>query len=120
MDRILARDGLNEQVRCGAGDDSAILDPGDLTAQDCERLDVGSSAEDGATIPGGAGTTPGPTTATRTADPYAKCRRLKANKKKACVRRIRALKRFSKLRGNKKKACIKKATRRFSDTGGAS
>ncbi|MDP8909821.1 MAG: hypothetical protein M3N47_12075 [Chloroflexota bacterium] len=145
MDRILARDGLNEQVRCGAGEDSAILDPGDLISQDCERRDVGSSPGDGGTTPGGGGatpggggtsaggggttpagggttaggggTTPGPTTATpRKADPYVKCRRLKGNKKKACVSKVRALKRCSKLKGNKKKACIKKAMRRFSGT----
>ncbi|MBW3653330.1 MAG: hypothetical protein KY433_06995, partial [Actinobacteria bacterium] len=45
-DTILARDGNDERVSCGTGEDSAVLDPGDITLnylQDlCEHVDRGA------------------------------------------------------------------------------
>ena len=113
-DRILARDGLDENVRCGRGEDSAILDPLDRTDQECEQVDRRGSL--GGTTPG-TGLSPGAATPPLTRDPYAKCRRLKGKKKKACVRKVKGLKRCSRLKGKKKKVCVRKVTRRLSGTG---
>lgn len=47
-DTILARDGTAETINCGAGTDSAIVDPSDMTLgfgdRSCERVDRGTVA----------------------------------------------------------------------------
>lgn len=52
---INSRDGIAENVSCGAGDDTAIVDPTDTVAGDCEHVDNGITAP---SIPS-TGTTPG-------------------------------------------------------------
>lgn len=42
VDRIGARDGVADDVACGAGDDTAIVDSLDVVAADCEHVFVGS------------------------------------------------------------------------------
>ncbi len=130
-DRIFARDGLTEEIRCGRGDDTAILDPTDKTDQECERVDnsrsgSGSVQSDGQRQPGTrAGQAATPTrcknlTGNRKraciskAKALARCHRLKGSRKKACVNKARALAKCNRLKGHKKKACVRRANRKFS------
>lgn len=130
-DRIFARDGLTEEIRCGRGEDTAILDPTDKTDQECERVDnsrsgSGSVASDGQRQPGtsaGQAATPARCknlAGTRKqaciseAKALARCNRLKASRKRACVNKARALAKCNRLKGHKKKACVRKVNRKFS------
>jgi Ca2+-binding RTX toxin-like protein len=39
-DTLVARDGLADRVRCGAGDDTALVDPYDVVSDTCENVHV--------------------------------------------------------------------------------
>jgi hypothetical protein len=66
---INSRDGVAENVACGAGDDTAIVDPNDTVSGDCEYVDNGITAPSGTTPV--AGTAPGTPGSAGTAGPLA-------------------------------------------------
>lgn len=111
-DRILARDGHAEHVRCGGGEDTAIVDPSDRTAPDCEQVDRGGAPPPPS--PPLLRPPPPAAPALSKVDPYVRCRRLKGRKRTTCVRKLKALKRCNNRKGKEKRKCIRRVNRRFS------
>ena len=118
-DRIFARDGIAEDVRCGRGEDSAILDATDRTDQECERVDntqpPGSSSgpppqpgdQPAASFPGPPrqpGDQPAASFPAPPRQPGAPPKQAPAASAEA-----KAINRCNRLKASKKKACIKKA-----------